>query len=347
MLEIVLLILKIAGIILAVVLGILITVICCVLFVPVRYRGDFSVGDTEDEKKEIDAILRATWLLRLVRVYVSYEESVRVRIKLLFFTLMDTAREKKEQKEKKKPEKGRKERGKKKKRTEREEAVQENESSEKAEKQVGHECDENSEKPIEDAGGEKTAEDESDKKAEERTGDITQDSAAEEEPPRKRGGSRSKRSKKKPSSKEKNGIKKRISDILQTIRDFCDKLRGIKEKAERAKELWNSAHMPSSKNLLWKQFLYLLKHTKPKKLEGYLRFGFDDPSATGYAMAVYGISCSIWKPRLSVEPDFEKQVLACHVRIKGKIRAWHFLKAALVLFFSKDIRRTIKDIKEL
>ena len=344
MLEIVLLILKIAGIILAVVLGILITVICCVLFVPVRYRGDFSVGDTEGEKKEIDAMLRATWLLRLVRVYVSYEESVRVRIKLLFFTLMDTAREKKERKAKNRPEKGRKERERKKKGAEREEAVQESENSEKAERQVGDECDENSEKPIEDARGKKPAEDESDKKAEERTEDKTQDSPVEEEPSRKSGGSRSK---KKPASKEKNGIKKRISDILQTIRDFCDKLKRIEGKAERTKELWNSAHMTSGRNLLWKQLLYLLRHTKPRKLEGYLRFGFEDPSATGYAMAVYGISCSIWRPRLSVEPDFEKQILDCHVRIKGKIRVWHFLKAALVLFFSKDIRRAIKDIKEL
>ena len=98
MLEIVLLILKIAGIILAAVLGILITGLFCVLFVPVRYRGDFLAADGEDGKKEIGVVLRAVWLLRLVRVFVSYEESVRVRLKLLFFTLMDTAKEKKARK---------------------------------------------------------------------------------------------------------------------------------------------------------------------------------------------------------------------------------------------------------
>ena len=106
MLEIVLLILKIAGIILAAVLGILITGLFCVLFVPVRYRGDFLAADGEDGKKEIGAVLRAVWLLRLVRVYVSYEESVRVRIKLLFFTLMDTAKEKKARKKRKETESG-------------------------------------------------------------------------------------------------------------------------------------------------------------------------------------------------------------------------------------------------
>lgn len=300
MLEIVLLILKIAGIILAAFLGILITVICCALFVPVRYRGDLSVGDTEDGKKEIGAMLRAAWLLWLVRAYVSYDESVRIRIKLFFFTLMDTAREKKERRKKKKPKR--------------------------------------------DKEDTRSRFDENNNEAEDETGGETEDGPAQSQSDRK---TDSGRQKKKSSAKGKNGIKKRFSDILQTNRDFCDKLRGMKGRAEKAKELWNSAHMISGRNLLWKQFLYLLKHTKPRKLEGYLRFGFEDPSTTGYAMAVYGISCSIWRPKISVEPDFEKQVLECHVGMKGKIRVWHFLKAALVLFFSKDVRRAIKDIKEL
>lgn len=300
MLEIVLLILKIAGIILAAVLGILITVICCALFVPVRYRGDLSVGDTEDGKKEIGAMLRTAWLLWLVRAYVSYDESVRIRIKLFFFTLMDTAREKKERRKKKKPKR--------------------------------------------DKEDTRSRFDENNNEAEDETGGETEDGPAQSQSDRKTDGGRQK---KKSSAKGKNGIKKRFSDILQTNRDFCDKLRGMKGRAEKAKELWNSAHMISGRNLLWKQFLYLLKHTKPRKLEGYLRFGFEDPSTTGYAMAVYGISCSIWRPKISVEPDFEKQILECHVGMKGKIRVWHFLKAALVLFFSKDVRRAIKDIKEL
>lgn len=308
MLETVLLILKIAGIILAAVLGILITVICCVLFVPVRYRGDFSAGDKEDGKKEIDAMLRAAWLLWLVRVYVSYEESVRVRIKLLFFTLMDTAGEKKTRKRKEKPKKDKEERRKKKKESEAEEAQSEG----TAQKDETGRSTENTDKAAK-----------SSEEKEEGTEEKPQDSVSDED------------------------SKKRISDMLQTIRDFCDKLRRMKGRAEKAKELWNSAHMISGRNLLWKQFLYLLKHTKPRKLEGYLRFGFEDPSATGYAMAVYGIFCSIWRPKISVEPDFEKQVFGCHVRMKGKIRVWHFLKATLVLFFSKDVRRAIKDIKEL
>ena len=105
--ETVLLILKIAGIILAAVLGILIAGLICVLSVPVRYRGDLSVGDAkEQEKTTVSAYLRAVWLWRLVRIHVSWEETVRVRIKLLFFTVMDTAGEKKERGERKEERRG-------------------------------------------------------------------------------------------------------------------------------------------------------------------------------------------------------------------------------------------------
>ncbi len=330
MLEIVLLILKIAGIILAVVLGILITGIFCVLFVPVRYRGDFSVSDAEEgRKKNIGAVLRATWLLWLVRVYVSYEEAVRVRVKVFFFTVMDTAREKKVRNKRKRKEKKTGKAGK------IENEKDDTENTVYAGNTIRKENTETTEgKEVFDRTDGESEGSSLTKEADEKDKDNGQDDKIDRE------------AKKSDKGKKKKTIKERISNILQTIRNFCDKLKGIKEKAEEIKVLWHSDHMASSRSLLWREFLYLLRHTKPRKLEGYLRFGFDDPSTTGYAMAVYGILCSVWRPKLSVEPDFERQVLESHIKMKGKIRACHFVKTALKLFFSKDLRRVIKDIQK-
>ncbi|MBD5551632.1 MAG: DUF2953 domain-containing protein [Lachnospiraceae bacterium] len=315
MLEVVLLVLKIAGIILAVILGILIVAACVVLLVPVRYRGDFSVSDAAQGKgKDIGVLLRAAWFLRLVRVYVSYEESIRVRVKLLFFTLMDTAKERKIRKKK---------------------ALED--EVEKEQKQEENKADEEikSEEAKADAG----------ERAEKSKPEPDGNRADAEDDPKD--GNNESSCQKEDQEQEKNGIKSRIYNILQTIRDFCDKLKGIKQKAEKIEELWISDHMIRSRSLLGKQLGYLLKHTRPKKLEGYLRFGFEDPATTGYAMALYGILYPLWSPKLSVEPDFEKQILDCHILIKGKIRAWHFVRVALRLIFSKDVRDVIKDVKKL
>lgn len=353
MLEIVLLILKIAGIILVSFLGILIVVICFALFVPVRYRGDFLVSDAEDgKKKKVDVSLRAVWLLRLVRVYVTCEKAVRVRVKLLFFTLMDTARERKDKTPKK-------ERGEK---TGRRTEAPETCGEDKEER--GETGPENDTAQSKAAGGNSGADEKTpetcgeDKEAREETGpesDTAQAKAtgensgagreAAETGGEETAGSENKtvRRKSQKQDEAKDGI---ISRILQTVRNFCDKLRGIKEKVERAETLLASDHMVNSRNLLGRQLVYLIRHTKPKRLSGYLRFGFADPAVTGYAMAVYGILLPIWSPKLSVEPDFEKQLLDCHILLKGKIRVWHFVRVALRMFFSGDVRRVIKDIRK-
>lgn len=276
---------KIAGMIAAAILGILLVALFSLLFVPIRYKGDFSVSDAEaGEKKAVSVLLSASWFLWLFRVYASYEETFSVRIKFLFFTLKGAAKKEKQKKPKKQkmPEK--------------------KETTES----IGTGAHQES---VHEAEGEKTQEE--------------------------------------TEKKEKRSKKKQIFNILQTIRTFCDKLKRIKEKTEAIKELWNARHMAKARPLVLKELAYLLRHTKPKKLKGYLRFGFDDPAMTGYAMAGYGILYPIWHPKLSVEPDFEKQELDCRIQLKGKVRVCHLLKSGLLLFFSKDVRRVIKDIKEL
>ena len=294
MLEIILLILKIAGIILVSVLGILIVLIGLTLLFSVRCRGDFSVSDAGDgEEKKTDT-------------------KVCMQVKYLFFTLWDTEKDKTEKNKKK--EKKRKQRKEKRKgRAENSSSGKEEQSADWMKEDVSGEADKQKDIPL--SGGDKG-----------KAPSDTEENNSEAD--------------------RKKDAKSGIPNILQTIRSFCDKLKEIRDKAERAEELWISDHMVKSRDLLGKELAYLLKHMKLKNLSGYLRFGFDDPSLTGYAMALYGILYAIWNPKLSVEPDFEKQVLDCHVLIKGKVRVWHLVRVVLRLFLSKDVRRVIADVKK-
>lgn len=331
MLGIVLLILKIIGIILAVILGIILLLLCTVLFVPVRYKGNFYIADrqeeTEDaqeedssshEKKDIRVGLTATWLLRLVRVFVTYEESVRIQVKILFFTFMDSAKEKTDSEKK---DRGRKKKGNK------------AEESSTAKDDTGQENPETAE--------ENTVQKESDR-TEREIEDKTDMSDEEEQDKEKKAEENAEKT-----TDKKRGFRQRISDILYTIRNFCDKLKEIKKKGNTVKELLQSEHMAVSRGLLGKQLRYLLKHTKPKKLEGIMEFGFEDPSTTGYLMAGYGILYSVWNPKLVVQPDFEKEVLHIELKLKGRIRACHFVKAVLRMILSRDVRQVIKTVKAI
>ena len=81
MLQVILLILKIIGIILAVILGLLILIILAVMLVPIRYviRADYH------EKPYAE--VRVTWLLHLLRLRLSYDGELKIKVKALFFNI--------------------------------------------------------------------------------------------------------------------------------------------------------------------------------------------------------------------------------------------------------------------
>ena len=104
MLHIVWTVLKILGILLAAVLGILLLLMVLVLFVPVRYQADAGLG----EETRVSA--KISWLLHAFGVQVRYMEgTLSVKLRLLWFLSFPLypAKEKRagQQKEKKKKEK--------------------------------------------------------------------------------------------------------------------------------------------------------------------------------------------------------------------------------------------------
>ena len=71
MLHILLGILKIIGIILAVIVGLILLIICVVLFTALRY--DFKLAANGDVKN-IEADIKFSWLLHLISGFVIYKE---------------------------------------------------------------------------------------------------------------------------------------------------------------------------------------------------------------------------------------------------------------------------------
>ena len=80
MLHVLLLILKITGIVIACILGLVILVVTAVLFVPVRYRVN------ADYHGRFKAHAKVSWL-GILRLLVSYDEELDIKAKALFITV--------------------------------------------------------------------------------------------------------------------------------------------------------------------------------------------------------------------------------------------------------------------
>ena len=94
-----------------------------------------------------------------------------------------------------------------------------------------------------------------------------------------------------------------------------------------------------------KEIFRFLKAWKPKKLEGKIRFGFEDPAYTGEVLAVLSVFYPLFGSAFEVYPDFEQAVFGGSLLCKGKLRLNHLARLAWVLFWNRNVRTTYRDIK--
>ena len=76
-----------------------------------------------------------------------------------------------------------------------------------------------------------------------------------------------------------------------------------------------------------------------------IHFGFEDPSLTGYVLAGVSMVYPLTSEQLEVHPDFEQKVLEGSLYVKGHVRAVGFASLALRMIVNRNVRTTIRDIK--
>lgn len=135
------------------------------------------------------------------------------------------------------------------------------------------------------------------------------------------------------------GIIEKIKNITKTISEITDKIGWWKEflTNERTK---------AAISLVWKDAKGLLHHVLPTKVEGDVTFGCDDPAITGTVLAVLGMTFPFHKNRIHVNPLFDgENQLTGNVSLKGRIYGIVFIKAAIEVYFNKNIKYVINRWK--
>ena len=153
------------------------------------------------------------------------------------------------------------------------------------------------------------------------------------------------------SEQQKSKVKKKKQNIFQkfkcTIQKICDKIKqawNIKE--EIVGFLKEDTHQEAY-GILKKEFKILLKHLRPRTLKGHLRFGMEDPYNTGRILAVLSALYPFYGEKIQIYPDFENQVLAGDIHVKGRMHLITMVTVFLRIFFNKEIRKTYQDYKTI
>lgn len=321
MLHIVWTVLKILGILLAAVLGILLLLMVLVLFVPVRYQADAGLG----EETRVSA--KISWLLHAFGVQVRYMEgTLSVKLRLLWFLSFPLypAKEKRagQQKEKKKKEK-RKEKSKQK-----EAPLCDAETAEKKERSdIPKTGETNIAAPV------AVPKRESDSLTEKRPGIWERLLSVLKKlwalPGRLR-----------------RGIQGILEKVKYTFRMICVKITDIRANWKYYTDMLKKEEVKNAFSLCRRQLMRLLRHAAPRKLSGDLTIGLEDPATTGQLYGLYCASGCLHRYRIAVTPDFEQKILKGTIRLRGHVRGIHLLILGLKLLFDKNIRYLIKELRQ-
>lgn len=311
MLHVLLLILKITGIVIACILGLVILVVTAVLFVPVRHKVN---ADYHDRFK---AQAKVSWL-GILRLMISYDEELDIKAKAFFITVYNNNDENSKVSEQKKAKK------------KKEKKPEENIFS-ASDKDV-EKLTEKEEKPqikMAEAVNETKEDVQNVKEAvsEDESGNIQNRSFF---------------------NKVKDKcfvIYTKIKEIIKLIRDTVKKISGaadrLKEKVSKAKEFVTDEDNKALFHFLVEQLKALIKVIKPKKYRINARIGFEDPATMGKVLAYVSILYGMSGVDLSLEPVFGENVKEGSIFLKGNIRIFTVLVIALRVYRNEQFKKFI------
>ncbi len=328
--SVILTILKVIGIILLVLLLLVLTVLLLVLFVPVRYRVSGSYEDAPEGEAYV------TWLLRLIGVRAGWKDGLYARVRVLCFNVWSMDPEKKPADDDD---------------YDMFEGLDEAESlNDTAEaQQTAAES-----AAAEEAAPEKPADTETlhrpdftgwqAEEAEE--GEKFRDWEKEPKPKRRGKPKTAPDGEAAPAVPLDEKIDRKAEEIRKKLEALADKAASLKKKADGALSILNHRRTRRLKDYLILKIKRILKEILPRKYGGFVRFGFDDPAATGSAASAAALIYPVIQDRISVEPLFDRQEIAADLSLKGRIRLFVLVLTAAQVWFNRDFQYVFKRVKK-
>ena len=334
--EIFFLILKTAGVILLVILGLILFLAALLLFVPVRYRAEGRLA----EEAGIGAYIRFSWLLSLITVRIEYADGLETAVRAAGIRLRlkrrrrraarpDGARPEKEQS----GQRGQAEASSGSGYIGRAEASSGSDRIGRAEASSGSGV---SGQPEASSGSGRIGQ-----------AGVSSGSGRIGQAEDSGGGSRGRLA----ACMERlrslaDGCVRMLQDIRLLQKRLLDNAERIRENAVYYRDLLTEEESRRTVSMIWLHLKKLLSHTKPKELSVNLTVGAEDPAVTGRVLAVNGMLYPWLGEAVSIRPDFEKACLYGDFYVKGRIRACTALYHILRVILDKRTWTLIRRLKK-
>ena len=140
---------------------------------------------------------------------------------------------------------------------------------------------------------------------------------------------------KKQSKKKKSKSKKKKSSAKKE-----SKLDKLINKAKDIHYLLTEEENKKTLLLMLEKTKNLLVHILPKKIVGFFKFGFDDPSTTGQVLEAVAIFYPLYRDDFKIVPMFYDEIIEVDISFKGRLRVFYALYIGLILWLNKKKIKT-------
>ncbi|PJJ28215.1 DUF2953 domain-containing protein [Lacrimispora celerecrescens] len=303
MLHIILFILKILGLLVLIVLGLVLTVALLILLVPVRYQAEGSYDG------KVKGKARITWLLHILSVTAQYEEDLIVRIRIFGFRKGKPKKMDSELKEAEdimvqameimEPE-----------------PIREAQEVKDEIHDRVKEIPKNLPPPREELRNLTPPKEESKKKKGFRVMGVFE--------------------------KLKKKVLMAFTKLKFFFLRICDTLRTIKDKKDEIYAWVSNKENQKTGKLLFRQVKRLIRHILPRRGKGNITFGFDDPYLTGQVLTYASVIYPLCHKHLNLYPVFDQTVFMVEGTFRGRIRLGTALFIGLRMLLDRNFRRLLK-----
>lgn len=143
------------------------------------------------------------------------------------------------------------------------------------------------------------------------------------------------------------GIRLKICNIKSKFCNFVKDFKNLKKKIRNIKKFLKSKKTKIAYYYAKDIIKKIYHHIKPSKFEADLIFGFDSPDRTGKVLAMFGVlygTVKINPEKISILPDFETKRLEGKLFCKGNFMAGYVLLQLFKLYFKKEVQEVIERI---
>lgn len=294
-------ILAVLWLILKIILWILLGILCIVLLFlicPFTYKGSFY-----KQEESIKASGAFHDFLFLFGMKANYQESLSVKVRILFFTVYDSSKPKEKSK---------------------------SNTKSNTDSEVSDNPPVSDKNPV--MSPETTFEEAKPEQVTEESKPAQENASLEPQEPGKE---------KENTSKWSRMIQELCNKDL-TIDSVYDKIENKIDAYNRTTDLFSGPLMTHFWSVMKAEIRRVLKHILPR-IKGYVEFGMEDPATTGYLLGFLATLTGIKPKNLHIYGNFDKQMLDADINCKGRIRLIVLLFVFLRVYFAGHLKEVMKQ----